>query len=435
MLISVDRGITFSSAEKALAGDARGSVKPARTPTRANGVKWAVKVRLLALLPVLATVAAAAQEDLVARGYQHFYNLRYDQALADFRRYEAAAPNDPNAFNHVAEGILYRDMFRAGALETELVSGNNPFLRRAKVNASPEDQREFDSSINRAMSLCQARLKANARDAGALYALGVSYGLRANYDFLVRKAWRDALRDATAARRAHSRVTEIDPSNVDARMVQGLHDYVVGSLPLHWRLFGFLIGFHGNKDEGIRAVELVARKGNINRLDAEFLLCAIYRREKKSARAIPLLEDLIGRFPDNYLLRMELAQMYSDLGKKAEALSALERLRALKNSRSHGMIDLPTQKIDYAEGNIQFWYNDLDAALVHIQRAAAGADELDLNTGVLAWMRLGQIYDLRGQRAQAVSAYQRAIRFAPDSDAARESRKYLDTPYQRRLKG
>jgi tetratricopeptide (TPR) repeat protein len=392
-------------------------------------------MRFPTLVLVCAAAAAAAQDDLVVRGYQHFYNLQYDQALDDFRRYEALAPGDPNAFNHVAEGVLYRDMFRAGALETELVSGNNPFLRRAKVNASPADQREFDSSIARAMALAQARLKANPRDTGALYALGVSYGLRGNYDFLVRKAWRDALSDATSARKAHSRVTEIDPANVDARMVQGLHDYIVGSLPLEWRLVGFLIGFHGDKEAGIRAVERVARDGKVNRLDAEFLLCAVYRREKNSGRAIPLLEDLIGRFPDNYLLRMELAQMFSDIGKKTQALAALAQLRALKNAGASGVLTLPVQKIDYAEGNIEFWYNDLDPALVNIRRAAAGAEELDLNTGVLAWMRLGQIYDLKGQRGLALNAYRHAIGFAPDSEAARESRRYLGTPYQRRLKG
>jgi tetratricopeptide (TPR) repeat protein len=392
-------------------------------------------MRFAPLLLFCAAAATAAQNELVLSGYQHFYNLQYDQALDDFRRYEAAAPNDPNAYNHVAEGILYRDMFRAGALETELVSGNNPFLRRAKVNASPEDQREFDSSIARAMNLAQRRIDRNPRDSSAFYALGVAYGLRANYDFLVRKAWRDALRDATAARKAHTRVTDIDPANVDARMVQGLHDYIVGSLPMEWRLLGFLVGFHGNKEEGIREVELVARKGTINRLDAEFLLCAVYRREKNSARAIPLLQDLIARFPGNYLVRMELAQMYSDIGKKAQALAALDGLRALKNAGTPSLLGLPVQKIDFAEGNIEFWYNDLDAALADMGRATAGAEELDLNTGVLAWMRLGQIYDLKGRRSLAMGAYRRAIQFAPDSEAARECQRYLGAPYQRKPKG
>jgi tetratricopeptide (TPR) repeat protein len=303
------------------------------------------------------------------------------------------------------------------------------------VNASPEDQREFEGSIRHAMDLANARLAVNPRDTGALYPLGISHGLMANYDFLVRKAWRDALREASAAQRAHSRITEIAPGNIDARLVQGLHDYVVGSLPLHWRLLGFFVGFRGNKEEGVRTVELVARSGNTNRLDAEFLLCAIYRREKNSERAIPLLKDLMRRFPGNYLLRMELAQMYSDVGDKAGALAVLERLRALKKTGMPALRSLPAEKIDFAEGNIEFWYNDLDAALANIKRAAAAAEGLDLNTGVLAWMRLGQIYDLKGQHPLAMDAYRRAIAFAPDSDAAKESRQYLASPYRRKTKG
>jgi hypothetical protein len=382
-------------------------------------------VRIPAALAILVWVPVlAGQEDLVARGYQHFYNLQYDDSVADFKRQVQLAPDDAGGYNHLAQAILYRDMFRAGALESELVTGNNPFLRRSKVDASPEDVRAFDQAINRALELSQARLRRNARDTGALYAMGVSYGLRANYNFLVRKAWRDSLRDATAARRCHAEVTRIDPSNIDARMVQGLHDYIVGSLPLHWRMLGFLIGFHGNKEEGIRAVELVASRGRVNRLDARILLCAIYRREKQPARAVPLLEELSRAFPQNYLFSMELAQMYGDLGQKGKALDVLE---GLKSRHGPGL-----ERICFAEGNIQFWYNDLDAALQNLRRAVAGATLLDLNTGVLAWMRLGQVYDLKGQRPLAIDAYRHAIEFAPDSDAARESSGYLAAPYRRK---
>jgi cytochrome c-type biogenesis protein CcmH/NrfG len=56
---------------------------------------------------------------------------------------------------------------------------------------------------------------------------------------------------------------------------------------------------------------------------------------------------------------------------------------------------------------------------------------VDLNTGTFAWLRLGQTYDLKGQRALAVNAYQQAVRLAPESDAAKFSRQYLSTPYRR----
>jgi tetratricopeptide (TPR) repeat protein len=383
---------------------------------------------------LLLALPLSAEEPLVAKAYEEFYNLQYDRAIAGFTQLIAEEPQDPAAYNHLAQAILYRDMFRAGALESELVTGNNPFLRRPKVNASPEDQRRFDESIETAIRLATERLARDPRDIGALYARGVSYGLRANYNFLVRKAWRDALRDATSARKDHNAVTEIDPNFIDARMVQGLHDYLVGSLPFTWRVLGFLVGFRGDKEQGIRTVELVAAKGNVNKVDAEILLCAIYRREKEPARAIPLLRSLVARFPRNYLLPMELAQMYSDMGEKDKALAALDSLEKLKQSGNSGLAGLKLEKVLFAKGNIRFWYNDLDQALADIRAATRAAEDLDLNTGVLAWMRLGQIYDLKGQHSAAVEAYRRAIAFAPDSDAAKESRGYISSPYRRKRK-
>jgi len=389
-------------------------------------------MRILAYALLLAA-SALAQDAPMSRGFQYFYNLQYDQAIAEFTRETLERPNEASGFNHLAQATLYRDMFRAGALESELVTGADAFVRRPKVNASPEDQRRFGQAIARAMELSQARLKENPRDTQALYELGVSYGLRANYGFLVRKTWRDSLRDATSARKCHNRVTELDPRFVDARMVQGLHDYIVGSLPLYWRMLGFLIGYHGNREEGVRTLELVARQGTINRLDAEVLLCAVYRRERNPQRAIPLIEDLIRRFPGNFLFPMELAQMYSDLGDEQKALAPLRRLEQQKLAGTHGLDQLSLEKIRFAEGNIQFWYNDLDAALGNLKAAAARADDLDLNTGVLAWVRLGQVYDLKGQRPLAVEAYGRACALAPpDSEAARESRQYLSSPYRRK---
>lgn len=387
---------------------------------------------MLSLLLLVAAASIIPREAPLSRGFQHFYNLRYEEAIAEFSREAQEHPTDPGAYNHLAQAILYRDMFRAGALESELVSGANPFLRRPKVEASPGDQRRFDSAIARAIQLAQARLKDNPSDTAALYALGVSHGLRANYDFLVRKAWKDALRSATSARKYHDRVIRLEPGRIDALLVPAVHNYVVGSLPWHWKLLGFLAGIRGNKEEGIRVLELVAQKGAENSIDAKILLCAVYRREREAQKAIPLLHEMIRRFPQNYLFQMELAQMYSDLGDLEKALAPLRRLKQLKRGDPGAFPTLKLEKILFAEGNIQFWYNDLDAALANMRKAAASAGDLDLSTGVLAWMRLGQIYDLKGQRALAVEAYRRAAAFAPDSEAAKESRGYLSSPYRRK---
>ncbi|MBZ5592134.1 MAG: DUF3808 domain-containing protein [Acidobacteriia bacterium] len=385
----------------------------------------------IALPAALLALPLLAQDSPDARGLNHFYSLEYDQALAEFEKAEQQNPQAIGPHNHVAQTLLYREMYRNGALETELVSGNNPFLRRAKMNPSPAIEKRFSDEIQRALDLANARLARNPNDTGALYGRGAAYALRANYEFLVRKAWRDALHDATSARKDHNRITELEPSNYDARFIQGLHDYVVGSLPWHWRLLGFLVGFHGDKDRGIHTVEEVARKGSNNKVDAEMLLCALYRREEKPKQAIPLLEDLLRRFPHNNLLLFEEAQMYSSLGNKDKAIGAIERIAAMKQGGLPGFADVPWEKIYFQLGNIEFWYNDLDRAIENLRKVTASRNEVDLNTGVLAWMRLGQIYDMKNRRAEALDAYKHAIAFAPEADAARESRGYMSSPYRR----
>jgi tetratricopeptide (TPR) repeat protein len=178
-------------------------------------------------------------------------------------------------------------------------------------------------------------------------------------------------------------------------------------------------------------VQDVARNGNQDRVEAEVFLCALYRRENQSRLAVPLVQDLIRRYPRNYLLRMELGQMYSQAGDGARGLQALEEVARLKRSHAPGFDRVPWEKIYYQEGSIEFWYNDLDRSLENMKKVTDASEEVDLNTGVQALLRMGQIYDMKQRRAEAIAAYQKAIAYAPQAEAAQESRKYLQTPYRR----
>jgi tetratricopeptide (TPR) repeat protein len=383
---------------------------------------------------ILAGLLAAAgwsQESLVESGYNHFYNLEYGQAIADFEAAIAQNPSDPQLHNHLAHAIVFQEMYRNGALESELVSGNNSFLRRPKLNPDPATEKRFLDEVSKAMELGNARLQKDPKDTAAMYSLGISYGLRSNYYWVVKKSWRDSLRDATAARRMHNRIVELEPNNVDARLVQGLHDYIVGSLPWHYRMFGFLVGIHGDKEQGIKTIQDVARNGKLNKVDAEIFLCVLYRRENQPKRAIPLVADLIRRFPRNFLLRLELSQMYSMANDKEHALEAVREVSALKTRHAPGYDRVAWEKIYYQEGTIQFWYNELEGALDNMKKVVAAPEDVDLNTGVYAYLRIGQIYDMTHRRQQALEAYKKAIAYAPDAEAAQESKKYLSTPYRR----
>lgn len=387
-------------------------------------------MRLILLVALLCQARAATPS--ISKGFDHFYNLEYEQAIAEFTKEIREHPADPFSYNHLAQALLYREMLNAGALETELVTGSNVSLARAKIHATEDEQRRFDDVTAKAIALSESRVAANSRDTGALYALGVAHSLRSNYNFLVRKSWREALREFTQARKLHQQALQIRPDFVDALFVSGVHDYIVGSLPFAMKMLGFLIGFRGDKEGGIRTVERVAREGESTRVDAMILLAVAYRRERHAEKAVPLLLSLIEMFPRNYLFRLEMVQMYADLGKKDEALAVLKVMDNLKSQGARGYKDLPAGKIYYSRGNLLFWYREYGPAVANLERVTgASGMEAGLNTHVNAWLRLGQCYDALGRRTDALHAYRQAVSGAPDSDAARDARRYLNSPYRR----
>ena len=385
---------------------------------------------LVARSAVAGIAGATFEEEASNPGFIHFYNNEFDEAIAYYEQQVKAHPSDPDEYNHVAQSILYREMLRDGALESQLVTGNNPFLRRPKMEITADDKRRFADCVAQAVQLSQAALDKNPRDIAALYPLGVSHALRANYLFLVEKSWLDALREAAAARRANEKILEIDPNSVDAHLILGLDKYIVASLPFYMRAVGSFSGFHGDKEGGIRDLELVSKKGIRNRYDAQILLAALYRREHCPEKAIPLVRELAEKFPRNYLFRFEEVQMFSDSGDKNSALDVLAEMEQMRRSGASGYANLPPEKIRYVKANLLFWYGDLALALEDLKQVTQKADELDLSTAVLAWLRLGQVYDLQRDHANATEAYRQAMKTAPRSEVATEAKSYITNPYR-----
>src|ERR1035438_6419580 len=117
--------------------------------------------RTAAVLIFLAANGAAGMEEDLAIGFDHFYNLEYPESIAAFERAAAANPTSPLPQDGIAQAVLYREMFRNGALESELIDGTNSFLRRPKMEASQETVSRFFTAINKALELSQQQLNTN----------------------------------------------------------------------------------------------------------------------------------------------------------------------------------------------------------------------------------------------------------------------------------
>ena len=97
-------------------------------------LKLALLLALIAsLIASLIAAPLGRQQSLIDEGYAHFYNLEFDQAIAVFEKGIAQYPGLADLHNHLAQTLIFREMLRNGALESELVSGSNSFLDRKSV--------------------------------------------------------------------------------------------------------------------------------------------------------------------------------------------------------------------------------------------------------------------------------------------------------------
>ena len=279
--------------------------------------------------------------DFRARGHDHYFNLEYDQAIEDYRRLLAAEPSDLGAHNHMATAVLYKELLRLGMLETSAFKGDNDFLKRDKPKPDSAVREAFESLLAEGKEHALAALDRAPDNAEALYALSNSHALEANYQFMVDKAYFAALRNGRRAEKYSKKLRKTHPDFVDAYLIGGVQQYVLGSLPWPIKVLAAVGGMRGNKTKGEAWVRRVAEQGDYARNHARSLLAILLRRERRPLEAAAILDGLRRDFPRNYVLSLELGSMYLDAGEDRLALDVFREAREKKLAGAPGYARMP----------------------------------------------------------------------------------------------
>lgn len=367
------------------------------------------------------------REPEVRAAYERFYTLDYDGALSRFEKVEQAHTDDPMAADYVLETVLFHQLYNLDLLDTTLYAHDGFLTGKHQVVEDKQFTARIESLSGKAMSLAEAKLRTDPKNVDALYARGWAKSLRATYMGLVQRSFISALRLALQARDDNDRVLEIDPDYVDAELVVGIHQYVVGSLPLAIKMMAGLAGIHGNKEKGLEMLRDDSLHGVTTSVEARTALALFLRREAKYGEAAEWNDSLKRQYPHNFLFWLEAANLQKDAGK---APQAIEMYRALLEQARHPGY--------FTNAHLeQAWYGLADT--LRGQKDAAGSAEAfeqvlaqptvspDLKRR--AQLGAGMEYDLLGKRSQAETAY-RDILAEGDSEQASDAKRYLKTPYK-----
>jgi tetratricopeptide (TPR) repeat protein len=360
------------------------------------------------------------------KGFEDFYNLEYDKSLKEFETALQAHPDDPFAVNHVLSALIFKELYRIGALDTEAYATDNFINKKYLQPLDPKVHDQVNQLSAQAIQLSDARLNKNPNDTNALYARGVAKGLRSTYMGMAEHAWFAALRNAIGARHDHERVLELDPKYIDAKTSVGIDLYVIGSLSWPVRVAGSVAGLSGNKEKGLEYLRDVAAHGSPEvSWDARIALALFLRREQKYDEALQIVGEMNQAFPRNFLVATEYAHLLNAAGHGPQAVAAYKKIVAgcRNNAFTVCRMEIPA----YGLGEAMSGQRDFQGAAEAYELAASSAIEPEFKQR--ATLKAGEMYDAMHKRDAALEKYKAVIAANSNTEIAELARHYIKQAY------
>jgi tetratricopeptide (TPR) repeat protein len=395
------------------------------------------RLAFIAIVPlVLAEVCLAADPavstvlrppDLLnGAAFEHYYSLDYDAAIQDFEKILARNPNDPFAVNHLLSAIQVRELYRMGAMNTGEYA-NDSFIGQAHRPAEPAQKVRIRQLVGQAEKLEDAELARNPNNVDMLYARGVTRGQFALYTALIERAWFSSLRNAVGARHDHERVLELAPPYTDAKLVVGAHNYVMGSLSFAVKMAVALAGLSGDKDKGIQYLNDAYHANGETSVDAGVVLMVFLRREHRYGEALQIARTIGPRFPRNYLLPLEEANLLRASGKTSEAEEQYRRVWQNGREGKYGSLHCEIAALGLADLLRSEKKYQAAAAAYELVSDVTGADPELLQKANLG---AGEMYDQLQNRDLAVKKYEAVVATNSGNAEADKARRRMKDAYR-----
>jgi tetratricopeptide (TPR) repeat protein len=368
-----------------------------------------------------------SRNPLAKRAFDHFYSMEYDRSIKEFEQLVKEYPENPVANNYLLSAVMFKEMYRIGALDTESYANDSFLDIKAKRALDPDVTKRVNELLDRTEELCNPRLQKNPNDIDALYARGVARGMRSTFMGMGQKAWLAAVRSALAARRDHERVLQLDPDFTDAKMSVGIHNYIIGSLNWFYRSMIALAGMTGNKQKGLDYLRQVADSKGVASMDARIALALFLRREQKYPEALKVVKSMLDEYPKNYLAAIEYANLLNAAGRGPEAIEAYRKVLANYKEGKYPLGD--PQAAAFGLGGAlrgQRRFDEAAEAFAMVGNFPQSEKKQVLRSTLAA----GEMYDSAAKRALAVEKYREVLAADATSPEGQLAKKHIGKPYK-----
>jgi hypothetical protein len=364
----------------------------------------------------------------VREAYQHFYDLDYPGAVERFERFHEQHPGDPQATDYLLDAAVFQELYRLDLLDTTFYANDGFLTGRHATEEDPKARDRIFSLSDEVVREADWRIGKNPNDVDAYFARAWARSLRCTYVAMVERGFGTGFRLATKARDDAQHALDLDPNYVDAKLIVGVYEYVVGALPWPFKLMVGIAGITGSKSGGMALLDDAANRGVITRVEARTVIALFLRREAKYQEAIQVVLILKNQYPRDFLFCLEEANLRKDAGEGMAAVEAYRQLLAANATPGYFASAKPELAYFGLGDALRGQRHYADAAQAYEQ--AAGTPAVGIELKIRSLVDAGQCRDLMGDRSQAVKDYQAAIDAGPNTSRAEIARKCLRSPYR-----
>jgi tetratricopeptide (TPR) repeat protein len=364
----------------------------------------------------------------VRAAYDRYYNLDFSAAVADFQQIRAAHPGDPQASAYLLDALIFQELYRADLLDTTFYANDGFLTGRHATDEDPKKRDQIFALADDAVREADARLSKNPNDVNALFARAFVRALRCTYVAMVERAFGTGFRLATKAKDDAAHALEIDPDYVDAKLITGVYEYVVGALPWPFKLMIGFAGITGSKATGLAMLRDAGNRGSITSMEARTAIALFLRREGRYREAIDVVRGLKNQYPHDFLFCLEEANLRKDGGEGMAAVDAYRQVLS-DGARPGYFASAHLELADFGLGDALRGQRHYDEAAQAYEQAA-GSPGVGRELKVRSLLDAGQCRDVAGQRQPALRDYREAVDAGPDTSRGEQAKRYLESPYR-----
>ena len=360
-------------------------------------------------------------------GYEHFYVLDYEGALARFEPVLKEHPQDPMAYGNVLMATVFRELYHQDLLDTTYYAHDSFLTSKRNVPVPDATRQRIESLTDTGIKLADDRIRANPQDKDAYFARGYIRGMHAAFITLVDHSFVAAARQGYASRNDSEQVLKLDPDYADAKMAIGIQQFAVASLPRWVRMMVGIVGVGGNKEKGLQLLREAAAHGVVTTVESRTAMSLFLRHDGRYPEALAVQHGLAAEYPHDYLFRLEEANLTKDEGNGPSAI-ALYKVVLADAAKPGYFVDPRPQMAWFGLADTERGQNDVADAAEHYVKAAAQPECSDW-LRKLAQLNAGEMFDLLHQRDKAMALYQKAAAGGGDQSQADAARRLMKTPY------